>query len=75
VLQFHRIDHSFVLRFLDNGVGMPVDMDFRNTESLGLQLVTTLTTQIGGEIEHVSVPGTAFQISFAAPRRAGMKEF
>ncbi len=35
----------------DNGVGLPQHIDFRNTESLGLQLVCLLTKQLGGEIQ------------------------
>ncbi len=35
----------------DNGVGIPGDVDFRKTESLGLRLVTILTeNQLHGEI-------------------------
>jgi two-component sensor histidine kinase len=32
----------------DNGIGLPQSLDFRNTESLGLQLVCLLTEQLGG---------------------------
>lgn len=48
----------------DNGVGFPKDIDFRQTDSLGLQLVTTLTDQIDGEIELDRSSGTAFHIVF-----------
>src|SRR5206468_11548666 len=34
----------------DTGIGLPTDLDFRHTESLGLQLVTMLTEQLGGTI-------------------------
>jgi PAS domain S-box-containing protein len=48
----------------DSGVGMPGDMDFRNTESLGLQLVCLLTKQLDGEIELDGTNGTEFTIGF-----------
>jgi len=51
----------------DNGVGFPQDVDFRNTQSLGLKLVTTLVKQIGGSIELYRNDGTTFEIKFAAP--------
>lgn len=51
----------------DNGVGLPKDLDFRNTESLGLQLVNTLVGQLDGSIELDSDGGTAFEIIFAEP--------
>jgi PAS domain S-box-containing protein len=50
----------------DNGVGFPKDLDFRKTESLGLQLVTTLTEQIRGKVvmESKENEGTSFKIIF-----------
>ncbi|SFM71281.1 histidine kinase dimerization/phosphoacceptor domain -containing protein [Methanolobus profundi] len=46
----------------DNGRGFPEGMDFTQTESLGLQLVTTLTAQINGTIELDRNKGTKFKI-------------
>ncbi|RXA17587.1 HAMP domain-containing protein [Methanosarcina sp. MSH10X1] len=48
----------------DNGRGFPEEFDFRETASLGLQLVTTLVDQIDGEIELDRSSGTGFRISF-----------
>src|SRR5919108_3819493 len=42
---------NFILTVSDNGIGFPKNLDFRNTESPGLQLVTILVEQIGGTIE------------------------
>jgi len=55
---------NFVLTVSDNGIGFPKDLDFRNTESLGLQLVTVLVNQIGGTIELNRDSGTEFKITF-----------
>jgi two-component sensor histidine kinase len=52
----------------DNGVGVPPDLDFRHTTSLGLQLVTTLVKQLGGAIELERAGGTEFKISFPAAK-------
>ncbi|WP_407355149.1 histidine kinase dimerization/phosphoacceptor domain -containing protein [Methanolobus sp. WCC5] len=46
----------------DNGVGFPENIDFRETDSLGLQLITTLTAQIDGTIELDRSLGTKFSI-------------
>ena len=47
----------------DDGVGMPEDLDFRNTKSLGLHLVTILAEdQLQGEIKLDRNKGTEFQI-------------
>ena len=48
----------------DNGVGFPKDLDFRNTESLGLQLVVSLVDQLDGTIELDRSGGTTFKITF-----------
>ncbi len=54
----------FSLQVSDNGVGLPEDLDFRNTESLGLQLVMELVEQLEGEISLQSLGGTTFKIDF-----------
>lgn len=48
----------------DNGIGLANEIDFRNTESLGLQLVVTLVEQIGGQIKLDNSNGTKFEITF-----------
>jgi len=57
-------DHQLTLIVGDNGVGFPKDLDFRHTESLGMQLVNTLTNQLGGTVELHSDGGTEFKITF-----------
>ena len=46
----------------DNGVGFPEDLDFRTTETLGLQLVSTLADQLEASIELDGSGGTEFKI-------------
>lgn len=48
----------------DNGVGLSEKIDFRNTETLGLQLVTSLIEQIEGNIELKVNKGTEYTIIF-----------
>lgn len=48
----------------DTGIGFPVDMEFRHAESLGLQLVCTLTEQLDGTIDLERSEGTAFTLTF-----------
>ena len=59
---------DFKLIVRDNGIGFPPSLDFKNTASLGLQLVNTLTDQIGGHIELEMGPGTVYQIEFTDSR-------
>jgi len=48
----------------DNGIGLPKDIDFRDTETLGLQLVTSLIEQLEGTIELNTNKGTEYTIIF-----------
>ncbi|MFY1112839.1 MAG: histidine kinase dimerization/phosphoacceptor domain -containing protein [Methanosarcinaceae archaeon] len=54
----------FMLVFSDNGKGFPEGIDFRNPETLGLQLVNALVDQIEGTIEMEREAGTKFIIRF-----------
>jgi PAS domain S-box-containing protein len=64
VVNLHRDDGKLTLIVRDNGVGFPEHVDFRNTDSLGLQLVCTLTDQLDGEVELSRAGGTEFRITF-----------
>ncbi len=57
-------DQEITLVIKDNGVGLPSHIDYRNTESLGLQLVVTLVDQLGGTIKLDRLKGTKFTIVF-----------
>ncbi len=57
-------DNKFILIIGDNGIGLPPDFDFRNTESLGLQLVNILANQLEGTISLDASKGVEFRIAF-----------
>jgi PAS domain S-box-containing protein len=64
-IEFHKNDNDeFILIVEDNGKGLPAGLDFRNTETLGFQLVNNLTAQIDGNIELDRSHGTRFEITF-----------
>ncbi|MEO0928770.1 MAG: ATP-binding protein, partial [Cyanobacteria bacterium J06643_13] len=56
---------EIVLIIKDDGVGVPPDFDFNNSNSLGLKLVRILTRQIEGEIELDFTQGTSYKITFS----------
>jgi PAS domain S-box-containing protein len=56
---------QFILTVRDNGIGLPENLDFRNTSSLGLQLVCRLAKQIRGSLELNRCQGTEFNLVFA----------
>jgi len=65
-IEFHR-DKQGVYRMAvsDNGRGLPEDLDWRRTSSLGLKLVTNLAEiQLGGSLDVRTGNGTCFKIEF-----------
>jgi PAS domain S-box-containing protein len=61
----HLYKSHYELIVKDNGAGFPKNVDFRNTHTLGLQLVNTLVGQIDGEIEMENGVGTTYKIKFS----------
>jgi two-component sensor histidine kinase len=57
-------DDKYMLTVGDNGVGFPEEFDYKNTETLGLQLVNNLVDQLDGEITIDTRDGTLFEIRF-----------
>ncbi|HPJ38312.1 MAG TPA: histidine kinase dimerization/phosphoacceptor domain -containing protein [Spirochaetota bacterium] len=53
-----------VLVFSDDGIGMPEGIDIKNTDTLGLKLVSSLTIQLKGEISLNAENGTEYTIVF-----------
>ncbi|MEG3879419.1 PAS domain S-box protein [Microcoleus sp. herbarium7] len=57
-------DREIHLFVKDNGIGFPQNLDFRNTSSMGFQVVCTLTEQLEGTLELSRQNGTAFHLKF-----------
>jgi len=55
---------TIVLRVADDGIGFPKKLDFRRTETLGLQIVNLLVDQLEGSIELDGTHGTNFTLAF-----------
>ena len=65
VIDLRRTENEqLCLTVSDNGRGFPREIDFRSTESLGLQLVCSLTEQLAGSIKLEQDGGTVFTINF-----------
>jgi PAS domain S-box-containing protein len=65
-VEMERTANKYVLKVRDNGKGFPKNIDFQNTETLGMQLVNTLVEQIEGAVELKNDNGTEFTITFRA---------
>src|SRR5581483_10570065 len=57
-------DGNLTLEVSDNGIGFADGFDWRESDSLGLQLVSTLTSQLHGKIEVNGKGGASFRITF-----------
>lgn len=64
IIEFYKKEEQYVLIISDTGIGFPEDLDFRNTDSLGLQLVNNLVSQIDGKITLNRDHGAEFMIKF-----------
>lgn len=61
---------DYTLTVADNGMGLPADLDWTNTGTLGLLLVKMLGQhQLQGRVELDRTRGTTFRLRFAPPKR------
>ncbi len=57
-------ESEYLLTIHDNGIGIPAEVNFANTNSLGLKLIKILSEQLGGSAELNRDKGTEFRILF-----------
>ncbi len=60
---------QYILMLMDNGKGIPEEIELESSNSLGLQLVNILVEQIDGRIELRRDSGTKFFILFGNSER------
>ena len=65
---------SVSLILSDNGVGLPADLDWNTSRSLGLRLVRALAQQLRASLEIRSQGGTEVKLAFAPKRRDALAE-
>ena len=58
------INGTFMLSVIDNGVGIPENINIQKTETLGISLIVGLTKQLKGNLELDRSQGTKFTIKF-----------
>ena len=52
----------FSIHYKDNGIGIPKSLDIQTLSTLGLQLVSSLTEQLGGTLHIISNEFTLFEL-------------
>jgi two-component sensor histidine kinase len=68
---------GYLLSIKDDGIGFPKNIDYRKTDSLGLQIVSSLIDQVDGRLEIHRENGTEFRVVFRPPlypRRGSARE-
>ncbi|MDQ7826407.1 MAG: histidine kinase dimerization/phosphoacceptor domain -containing protein [Candidatus Eremiobacteraeota bacterium] len=57
-------ENTVAITVRDNGIGLPAGVDLQNPSTLGLQLVSSLATQLGTEADFVLEKGTSTTVEF-----------
>jgi two-component sensor histidine kinase/CHASE1-domain containing sensor protein len=70
-VRLSRAGDELVLLVADDGVGLPAGFDLKVSESLGMELVTTLVEQLGATLDVSNAPGARFEIRFTLERVDG----
>lgn len=68
-LKLEQEDEMIKLTIADNGVGLPQEFEEMQSDTLGLQLVTTLAEQLDAELKVSTKEGTEFQLTFENVKR------
>jgi len=58
-------DNKFTLTIKDNGRGIPEDVDFNKSKTVGFNLINSLVRQLGGNLKINRNEGTEFNITFS----------
>jgi PAS domain S-box-containing protein len=70
-VELRREEARFVLKVVDNGIGLPAGLDRQNLATMGLHLVDLWAThQLGGTLQVDSGQGTAFTATFEESAKA-----
>lgn len=68
-IDFKKIPEKKVMMTIsDSGIGLPNDFEIEKSESLGMQLIIALTSQLDGEVIYSGENGTKFTVTFTYPK-------
>ncbi|NMB77764.1 MAG: PAS domain S-box protein [Methanomicrobiales archaeon] len=70
-VRFGKEGDQYILTVWDNGIGLPAGFVWDKTDTLGLQLVSSLVGQLSGTIRFSGEGGTEFRITFTVDAQAG----
>ncbi|WP_066759358.1 sensor histidine kinase [Crocinitomix algicola] len=64
-ISFQHQPNDYLLKVIDNGVGLPENFSFKNEHSLGAEIIYDLVDQLAGEINYKNENGAHFIIRVA----------
>lgn len=67
-VKLYKENNEYILILSDDGVGFPEEFDYRENDSLGMQLINNLTDQLGGELKMEKKHGTKFLIKLSGKK-------
>ncbi|NMB80069.1 MAG: PAS domain S-box protein [Methanomicrobiales archaeon] len=70
-IDFSTDGKNYILKYHDNGIGVPEGVSFERTESLGMKLIYGLTMQLNGTVELKREEGTTFIVTFPRMQKPG----
>lgn len=59
-----KTDNSLCLKISDNGIGLPENFNYKETSSLGFNIIINLIEQINGSLVVKNINGTIMEITF-----------
>ncbi len=57
-------ENQYSIQVKDTGIGFPSDLDFRDPQSRGLEIINDMTSQLNGTIKLKKEQGTEFTVTF-----------
>lgn len=73
-IELYRLDSGKMLLVVeDNGIGLPANFNFENTQTLGWQVIRALARKLKGELKIVSEKGTKIILKFSKIKQRSAK--
>jgi two-component sensor histidine kinase len=74
-IQLTQTENQYHLIVADDGIGLPPDLDLASSETLGMQLVHSLTDQLEGTLLYNGKKGTKFQVFFPVVKSLSLSPY
>jgi len=71
---FSSENDNYQLEIRDNGIGLPQDTDPVKVQTLGMNLIQALSSQLGASVEYLSDPGFGIRLKFKEKVKPGREE-